>query len=139
MPGGEALKRYVLTADEVQDVHPARLGDDACIAVRGAYGETGDVLDDELRAVAGVPAVISGAAACTVVRRLGEHIALAGELDHRIRCDGIEELVHGRDLCHRPAVLGLRRGSLWRLCLRRGGVGSLAAGGKGEEHYRRYH
>ena len=129
MPGGEALKRYVLTADEVQDVHPARLGDDACIAVRGAYGETGDVFDDKLRAVAGVPAVISGAAACTVVRRLGEHIALAGKLDHRIRRDGIEELVHSRDLYHRPAVL----------CFRRGGVGSLAAGGKGEEHYRRDH
>ena len=139
MPGGEALKRYVLTADEVQDVHPARLGDDACIAVRGAYGETGDVLDDELRAVAGVPAVISGAAACTVVRRLCEHIALAGKLDHRIRCNGGEQFVHGRDLCHRPAVLCFRRGSLWRLCLLRGGVGSLAAGGKGEEHYRRYH
>lgn len=139
MPGGEALKRYVLTADEVQDVHPARLGDDACIAVRGADGETGDVLDDKLRAVAGVPAVISGAAACTVVRRLCEHIALSGELDHRIRCDGGEQFVYGRDLCHRPAVLGLRQGSLSRFSLRRGSCRSFAAGGEGEEHYRRDH
>ena len=118
MPGSEALKRDVLAVNEVQDVHPARLGNDAGIAVCGAYGETGDVFDDKLRAVADVPAVISGAAARTVVRRFGEHIALTCKLDHRIRSDGGQQLIHGRDLCHRPSVLGLRCGSFSRLCLR---------------------
>ena len=39
-------------------------------------------------------AVISGAAARTVVRRFGEHIALTCKLDHRIRSDGGQQLIH---------------------------------------------
>ena len=113
MSRGDALKADVNTVVQRQDVRVARTGHDlhvGRISGRGADGQTGYVLKDQLISVVRLrPAVPFAVRLCgTVAFRLRQVVDARGELDHCVRTHRAQE---GIDILHDDGAFRAGRAS----------------------------